>query len=140
MKFFSYILILGAFCLLCSGCFPVRWQTSPGLCGVVVNAQTHAPVAGAQAVIAPIYHSDPSADEIITNKQALIVATDASGHFSSPPQIRWRLFVVGFMGHPVPPHAALIVRSDGYEPVVRSVWSWQTTTNLGDILLCPATK
>ena len=140
VKFYRYFFILGAACLLCSGCFPVRWQTAPGMSAMVLNSQTYTPVVGAQAVVAPIYQSAPSTDEVVTNRHALVVATDSNGRFTVPPQIHWRLFVIGFMGHLRPPCGALAIRCDGYESVVRSVWSWQTTTNLGDILLIPITK
>ena len=140
MKYFHHLLLLIAASLFCSGCFPVHRTTTPGVSGVVLSSQTHSPVVGAQVVVSPVYHSAPSADEVVTNTHALVVATGSSGEFVFPPRQHWGLFVLGFEGDIRPPCGALVVRSDGYEPIVRSFLSWQATTNLGSILLSPVTR
>jgi hypothetical protein len=140
MRFLRHLVILGSISLLCSGCFPVHLVTTPGISGVVLNSQTHSPVVGAQTVVSPMHHSSPSAYEVVTNIHALVVVTDTSGQFASPPQRRWSVFVAGFEGDIRPPCGALVVRCNGYEPAVSSFWSWQTATNLGNILLSPITK
>lgn len=119
----------------CSGCVPLRFNTSPGASGVVVDAERHAPLPGAEVVVSQLIYPPPSADEAFINSRPPVVMTDASGHFTIPPQRRWDFFVVPI--DVFPRFGLLVVKCEGYTSATVPFWS-RAVQNVGDIALKPA--
>jgi hypothetical protein len=123
--------------LACSGCFPLRHTLSPGASGVVVDANTHVPIPGAEVVISHSTYPPSTAEEAFTNSRPPIVKTPMSGNFSIPPERGWDLFVVPIDAFP--PFGLLVVRHDGYEPALVPFWS-RSTKPLGEVVMKPVEK
>jgi hypothetical protein len=140
MNRIHHSLSLVAVGLLGTGCWPLRITSSPGASGIVVDAQTHAAIGGAQAVVcrSSIWGPSPqSVAEALTNARPPRVVTRADGRFSIRPEHRW---IIYFPEPAVPPAAGqLVVRRQGYEPVLLPVesdpkWAGGTSRFLtGDI-------
>src|SRR5215468_7004869 len=96
-----------------SGCLPLRYNASPGASGVVVDAERHSPIAGAEVVVSQLIYPPPSAEAAFTNNRPPIVITDTAGHFSVPPERRWDFFVVPI--DVFPRFGLLVVKREGYE-------------------------
>jgi len=119
----------------CAGCVPLRFNTSPGAYGLVLDAERRAPITGAEVVVSQLIYPPPSAQEAFTNSRPPVVTTDAQGHFSIPPQRRWDFFVVPI--DVFPRFGLLVVKCDGYESATIPFWS-RAVQNVGDIALKPA--
>jgi len=121
----------------CSGCLPLRYNTSPGALGVVVDADRHSPVSGAEVVVSHLIYPPPSVDAAFTNRRPPLVTTDAKGYFSVPVERRWDFFVV-----PIdifPRFGLLVVKCDGYEPMTIPFWS-RSVEDLGQLAMKPVHK
>jgi len=135
---------------LCSGCYPYRQLSRPGVTGSVVDSQTGLPIVGAQvtlsgALVAPPQH--PSRDpawyiergrSYSSHTTGTESATD--GVFSISPQQHWDVWELHFSRWGT--FYALAVRRDGYQPCTNMFWypiedvaSSETITNLGKIRL-----
>ncbi len=124
-------------CLACSGCLPLRYNTSPGASGVVVDAERHAPIAGAEVVVSELIYPPPSNEEAFTNSRPPVVTTDAAGHFSIPPERRWDFFVIPI--DVFPRFGLLVVKCDGYQSTSLPFWS-RTVQDVGQVALKPTKK
>src|SRR5271166_4412885 len=69
---------------LCSGCLPLRFTTSPGASGEIVDAGTHSPLSGAEVVISRSTYPPSSPDDAFTNSRFPIVMSREGGQFSVP--------------------------------------------------------
>ncbi len=119
MKLIPASLSLVAVGLLCTGCWPLLLTSSPGASGIVVDAQTHAAIGGAQAVVcrSSVWGPAPrSVADALTNARPPRVVSKADGRFSIRPEHRW---VIYFPEPAVPPAAGeLVIRREGYQPVM----------------------
>jgi len=129
--------ISAVLCVACSGCLPLRFNTSPGATGVVLDSEHRAPIAGAQVVVSHLIYPPPSADEAFTNSRPPLVTTDAGGHFSLPAERRWDFFVVPM--DIFPRFGLLVVKCEGYQTLVVPFWS-KTVTDVGEIKMQPGKK
>jgi hypothetical protein len=133
--------------------------------GIVLNAQTHEPISSAEVAVSsarytftntpetmegwqkipsadlPEYNRThlvaPSLSNALAAVRAPVVLTEADGHFTISRDRRWIIYAVP--GDHFQPCGTLVVRRDGYEPLLREFWSWDST-NLGDVFLKPVTK
>jgi hypothetical protein len=101
---FICILAMLALGLCSTGCLPVPMHlaTSPGTSGLVVDSQTHQPIAGAQVIFSkkPVAEhgyaggaftvSDVSS--FLTNTRPPLVLTGKQGHFKVPSTHRWFIY------------------------------------------------
>src|ERR1051326_46864 len=123
--------------LLCSGCFPMRFTTSPGAAGKIVDAQTRAPLSGAEVVVSNSTYPPPSAEEAFINRRSPIVLSDNDGQFSIPAERGWDLFFLPIDAFP--PFGLLVVKRDGYEAALVPMWS-RSVDPVGEVLMKPITK
>lgn len=165
VNFAKNLLWLAGLGLLCSGCWPMRFATSPGASGVVRDAVTHEPIASATVGVSDVYFrytyppatpdgqtgmSDserdayvrahkvfPTLSEAIAKIRPPVVVTGPDGHFKVPPIEVWGLYIMPM--DVFPRYATLVVRGDGYEPATFYFFGW-STTNFGDIFLKPLPK
>lgn len=112
--------------VLCAGCYPQRVASRPGVSGMVLDAQTHAAVVGAQVVIADSRITDrrdldtPTLESALTNARPPIVVTDRNGEFCIPEESLW------VVNNPMPDwqaYGTLIIVHDGYQPALIPVSS-----------------
>jgi hypothetical protein len=120
--------------MLCSGCWPRSFTTSPGVSGIVLDAQTRSPVAGAKAAVSLSKYPPGSLDEAVTRTRTPQVTTDDAGQFSIPKEQRWGIYIWPVDSYPE--FGLLVVRRDGYETSCIPIWS-HSVTNLGPVLLKP---
>ena len=135
--------------LLCSGCFPMNVTRSPGVTGVVVDADSGTPVPGAEVLVSKaIFEGDhgtasvgaTSAPTVPPLSDALAAArrptatTGADGRFTIPPEKRWIMVPLG--SERPPPAGTVVVRRPGYAPALRGVSG--RTKDMGSIELTPA--
>ena len=121
--------------MACSGCLPLRFNTSPGASGVVLDSQRRAPLTGAEVVVSQLIYPPPSPEEAFTNNRPPVVTTDATGHFLLPPERRWDFFVVPL--DVFPRFGLLVVKCDGYQTTTVPFWS-KTVKDLGVVTMQPA--
>jgi len=120
-----------------AGCFPVHQTISPGVSGVVVDAHSHVPISGAEAVIAYTSYHPPTIPDLITNTRPPTVFTKADGSFMIP-QAQRRIWISILPIDHFYPFSTLIVRADGYIPAIIPVTSiGLRDTNVSEILLLP---
>ncbi len=122
---------------LCSGCIPLKYNTSPGAIGRVVDGSTHAPLNGAQVVVSRSTYPPDSPDKAFANAREPKVTSHEGGAFSIPPQRRWDLYCV-----PVdffPRFGLLVVKCRGYQTTCVPFWS-RSVADLGEIVIAPGQK
>jgi len=124
-------------CLSVSGCLPLRFNASPGASGVVVDADRHSPIAGAEVVVSELIYPPPSAEAAFTNSRPPVVTTDTAGHFSIPAERRWDFFVIPI--DVFPRFGLLVVKRDGYESITVPFWS-KTVQDVGELAMKPVKK
>lgn len=140
--------------LICSGCWPMRFATSPGVTGIVKDAQSHAPVAGAEVFVSraryrlPVVTNTvtgqteivpgtqnqllpPSLQEAFTNARPPTVVTRPDGRFSIPPEKRWGIYIVPM--DVFGPYGTLVIRREGYEDMLRVLHSPPAEIEVGEI-------
>ena len=120
--------------LLITGCVPIRFTTSPGASGKIVDASTHSPVSAAEIVISRSTYPPESPDSAFTNSRPPLVMSLQAGQFSIPLERRLDLFFV-----PVdffPRFGLLVVRCQGYETTCVPFWS-RSVAELGEIIVKP---
>jgi hypothetical protein len=144
---FLIILVLG---VLCSGCLKFERQvTSPTARGVVLDAQTHAPLSGADVVVSRLYDlstNPPAISDALTNTRPPVVTTGKDGRFHIPAE-RHRELIVDYLIQPYKaPGGTLIVQRAGYQPAAIPLWGWlmpisaPAPTNFITVLLSPVSK
>jgi hypothetical protein len=104
---------------------------------VVLDSNTHAPILGAEVVISHSTYPPPSPEEAFTNSRPPVIKTEQGGQFLIPPERGWDLFVVPI--DVFPPFGLLVVRRDGYQPVLVPFWS-RSVKPLGEVVMKPADK
>lgn len=147
MKSLRNLCSMVALGFLCSGClFRLEHNTvSPGACGVVLDAQTHAPLTGAQVVVSKLSDvQPPSAPDAFTNSRTPVVTTGKNGRFSIRPVRHW-FFVPYLTERYSTPGGTLVVRRAGYEPATVQLWGdimplAAHTTNFIQVVLRPVMK
>lgn len=131
----------GLFCLAIgfslSGCLPLRYNASPGVSGVLVDAERHLPIAGAEVVVSQLIYPPPSAEAAFTNSRPPVVTSDTDGHFLIPAERRWDFFVIPI--DVFPRFGLLVVKRDGYEPMTVPFWS-RTVEDVGQLTMKPLKK
>src|SRR5262245_46126751 len=103
--------------LLCSGCLKLKRQvTSPGARGVVLDAQTHAPLSGVDVVVSRLHDlstNPPVLSDALTNMRPPVVTTGRDGRFRIPPE-QHRKLIVDYLIQPYKaPGGTLIVQRTG---------------------------
>lgn len=119
---------------LCSGCLPMRFTTSPGATGKIVDAGTHLPITGAEVVISHSTYPPSSPDNAFTNRRPPMVMSSSSGQFSVPLERRLDLYCV-----PIdifPRFGLLVVKRQGYETTCVPFWS-RAVADLGEVRMKP---
>jgi hypothetical protein len=127
------ILLVG----LCSGCIPLRFTTSPGASGRIVDAKTHLPVPGAELVISRSTYPPASADNAFANGRSPTVMSSGNGQFSLPLERRFDLYFL-----PVDAFSRfglLVVKREGYATTCVPFWS-HSVAALGEIPVEPLSK
>ena len=148
MKSVHHILSLVVLGFLCSGCLKLEHHVaSPGARGIVLDAQTHAPLGGAQVVVSS--WSDfqpPTVSDALAQARPPVVTTRANGRFHISEEGHWNL-VVDYLIEPLHDKAGgtLVVQRDGYQPAVVQLWGdiaplTAHPTNFVEVLLSPVTK
>jgi hypothetical protein len=108
--------------LICPGCLKYERQvTSPGAKGIVVDAQTHAPLSGARVVVSratPYFATNVlTVEEALTNTRPPVVTTGNDGRFRIRPE-QHHEWIVDYLIQPYRPRdGTLIVQLVGYQPV-----------------------
>lgn len=147
VKLIRNICIVIAFEFLCSGClFRLEHNTTtPGARGVVLDAQTRAPLASAQVIVSRLYGlQPPAASDALTNTRPPKVTTGKNGRFSVRPEQHWDV-VPCLTERYRTPGGTLVIQRAGYEPATVQIWGdimplSAHPTNFIEVLLNPATK
>jgi hypothetical protein len=130
---FTTLLLL----ILTVGCFPVHQRISPEVSGVVIDAQSHLPISGAEAVIAYAWYKPTATLESYTNTRPPTVFTKADGSFTIPAAQR-RIWVTILPIDYFYPGNILLVKAQGYVPAIVPVSTiGLEPTNVNEILLVP---
>jgi hypothetical protein len=103
----------------------------------VVDAQTHAPLVGAEVVVSNSTYPPNSAEEAFNNHRSAIVLSDNDGQFSIPPERSWDLYFLPI--DVFPPFGLLVVKRDGYEATLVPMWS-RSVEPVGEVLMKPSPK
>lgn len=137
---------VGLFALVvCSGCLPMNVTRSPGVTGVVVDAASGAPVAGAEVLVSRATYVDqgaapdgattapvaPPLSDALANARRPTVTTGADGRFTVPPEKKWVMMIF----ESGTPSGTVVVRRPGYAPALRDVVGRKQ--DLGSIALTP---
>jgi hypothetical protein len=133
----NFLLILLVAGSLCTGCIPLKFTTSPGATGTVVDATTHAPITGAEVLISRSTYPPSSPDAAFTNSRPPLVMSQTNGQFAVPSQRRLDFYVL-----PVdvfPRFGLLVIKTPGYETTCVPFWS-KKIADLGEIKLTAAHK
>jgi hypothetical protein len=146
----------------------MRFGVSPGVSGTIADEGSRLPLGSAEVAVSSANYSmtnmpttpegreelsrmpktdreqfyrthtvSPSLSNALAQVRPPVVLTGDDGRFSIPSRKRWGLYVVPM--DIFPPQGTLVVKRDGYEPLM--VWVWaRDSTNLGSIFLKRATK
>ena len=136
--------------LLCSGCLKFERQvTSPAARGVVLDAQTQAPLSGADVVVSRLYDlstNPPAISDALTNTRPPVVTTGKDGRLRIPAE-QHRELIVDYLIQPYRARGGtLIVQRAGYQPAAIPLWGWlrpisaPPPTNFIEVLLTPVSK
>ena len=140
--FFPFAALLAAV-LFCAGCVPQRITASPGANGVVLDADTRAPVRDAQVLM--LYSKRPgwpdatmpTLDEARTNIRPPIVVSGNMGEFYLP---RERIAV---LNEPMPEwhaYGTLVIMRDGYQTQMFPMSDINNTDMMARTFLMTPTK
>ena len=123
------VLIMGSVLSL-SGCLPLRFTTSPGASGRLVDASTRAPIDGAEVVVSRSTYPPESAEKAFANFRSPKVISHEAGIFSVPLERRLDLYCI-----PVdvfPRFGMLVIKRQGYVTTCVPFWS-HSIAELGEI-------
>jgi hypothetical protein len=127
------LLLLMSGCLG-SGCVPLRFTTSPGANGRIIDATTHVAISGAEVLVSRSTYPPTSPDKAFSDGRAPTVMSKEDGQFSVPLEHRFDLYCV-----PVdvfPRFGLLVVKRQGYETTCVPFWS-RSVAELGQIEVKP---
>jgi hypothetical protein len=119
---------------LCAACVPLRFTTSPGATGKIVDATTESPVTGAEVLISRSTYPPPSPDKAFANGRSPTVMSRDGGEFSVPLERRMDLYC--FPIDVFPRFGLLVVKRPGYETTCIPFWS-RSIADLGEIKVRP---
>lgn len=125
------------FAWIVAGCVPIRFTTSPGAAGRIIDASTHNAVSGAEIVVSRSTYPPSSPDGAFTNSRPPVVMSSDAGRFNVPLERRLDLYFL-----PVdvfPRFGLLVVRHQGYETTCVPFWS-HSMAELGEITIKPVSK
>jgi len=122
---------------MAAACIPLRFTTSPGATGRVVDAKTHEPLTHAEVIISRSTYPPSSADAAFTNSRPPTVMSREAGQFTVPLERRLDLYFLPVDAFPR--FGLLVVRHPGYETTCVPFWS-RSVAELGDVELSPAKK
>jgi hypothetical protein len=121
---------------LCTGCAPFPFTTSPGATGKIVDASTHAPIAGAEVAISHSIYPPESGEKAFENRRAPMVMSREGGQFSVPLERRLDIYCLPI--DVFPRFGLLVIKCDGHETTCVPFWS-RSVAELGEIQV-PAIK
>ena len=128
-----WLAALSAFC----GCIPLRYTTSPGATGRVIDASTQAPIRGAEIAISRSTYPPDSPDKAFANKRSPTVMSNNDGGFSVPVERRVDLYCIPVDAFPR--FGMLVINHDGYATTCIPFWS-HAVADLGSIQIKPAAQ
>ena len=124
-------LLFLSLCLFCAtGCIPMRFTTSPGASGRIVDAATHKPVDGAEVVLSRSTYPPESADFAFTNSRSPKVMSQTNGNFAIPAERRLDLYFVPVDAFPR--FGMAVIKRQGYKTTCIPFWS-RSVAALGEI-------
>jgi hypothetical protein len=129
------VLVCFAAMVFCCGCIPLRFTTSPGASGTIVDAATRAPLNGAEIVISRSTYPPESPEKAFSNGRSPKVMSHENGGFALPAERRVDLYCV-----PVdvfPRFGLLVIKHQGYATTCVPFWS-HSVSDLGEIAIEPA--
>ena len=118
-----------------SGCLPLKFTTSPGATGKIVDAGTRAPLSGAEVIISHSTYPPSSPDNAFTNSRPPTVMSGESGQFALPLERRLDLYFTPIDAFPR--FGLLVVKRAGYETTCVPFWS-RSIASLGEVPMKPA--
>jgi len=127
------LLLLGM--TLC-GCIPLRFTTSPGAKGKIVDDVTHAPISGAEVAISHSTYPPESPQKAFANRRSPTVMTRDDGSFSVPVERRIDLYCVPVDAFPR--FGLLVIKRQGYLTACVPFWS-HSVADVGEIRVTPGT-
>ncbi|MCX7723572.1 MAG: hypothetical protein N2379_11040 [Verrucomicrobiae bacterium] len=155
---FNAFFLLVVSCVCTGFLLPGPRVLSPGVKGVVVDAETGAPVGGAEVFISyatswlgrertnivtgavePVppftdQFDAPSMEWALRKARLPIVVTGADGHFSIPPDKRWTIYPE------ILPRGVLVVRHHSYTPMMLYVHAPPSIVDVGHVRLKPLVR
>lgn len=130
------VLLFLAFVVTISwGCVPIRYTTSPGAKGRVIDAATHQPISGAEVAISRSIYPPESPDKAFANSRSPTVMSDQHGVFSLPPERRFDIYCIPVDSFPR--FGLLVIKRSGIATTCVPFWS-RSVAELGEILVPPA--
>jgi hypothetical protein len=128
------LLCLAAMVFWC-GCIPLRFTTSPGASGTIVDASTRAPLDGAEVVISRSTYPPESPEKAFSNGRSPKVMSHENGGFTVPAERRVDLYCVP--ADVFPRFGLLVIKHQGYATTCVPFWS-HSISDLGQIAIQPA--
>ena len=148
-------LILVFFCFLSASCWPMRFVTSPGAKGVVVDSRDHRPLQNVEVFVSrvgfdppetknpftgrlePVYgpydtFQPPSLEKALTSVRSPTVITGPDGHFFIPREARWGIYIVPMELFPVA--GSLLLRQNGKVEITKHLVSNSSEIDVGQVV------
>lgn len=125
-----WLIVAAALC----GCIPLRFTTSPGASGRIVDATTGSPINGAEVVVSRSTYPPESTEKAFSNSRSPKVLSSQNGGFSLPAERRMDIYCIPVDGFSR--FGLLVVKHDGYVMTCVPFWS-HTVAELGEIRIKP---
>lgn len=148
----SLLLILC--CTLSASCWPMRFVTSPGAKGVVVDGRSHRPMPNVEVFVSrigfrpcevknpatgrlePVYGGydtfvPPSVNSALDGARAPTTVTDVNGQFIISPETIWGIYIVPMDIFPAT--GSLLLRRDGRTQIVKHLVSNSSVNDVGEV-------